>query len=159
MNKLWAPWRIKYITQKKKKGCIFCHAYKKTNDKKNYIVLRSTNCFAIFNTFPYNNGHIMIVPNRHVSSLKDLDDTELLDLNKTTVKVTSALEKVLNPQGFNIGLNIGKAAGAGIDDHIHTHIVPRWEADTNFMPVLADTKVVSQSIEELYDKLKKELSK
>lgn len=159
MNRIWAPWRIKYVTQKKKKGCIFCNAFKGKKDKKNHIVLRSKKCFAIFNTFPYNNGHIMIVPNRHVPDLKDLDDKELLDMNKTIIQITSVLRKILKPDGFNIGINIGKAAGAGIAGHIHTHIVPRWAADTNFMPVLTDTKIISQSIEELYSKVKKELSK
>ncbi|UCG35607.1 MAG: HIT domain-containing protein [Candidatus Omnitrophota bacterium] len=157
MNKLWAPWRIKYIVNIKTKGCALCAAQKKRNDKKTRIVVRSKHSFAILNTFPYNNGHLMIVPYRHVASLEKLSDAEILDMNKTLIKIKKALKKVLKPEGFNIGINIGKVAGAGIAQHIHIHVVPRWAGDTNFMPVLADTKIVSQSLEELYAKLKKVL--
>ena len=157
MDKIWAPWRIKYITQKKTKGCIFCNIFRENNDKKNYVILRSKYCFAIFNTFPYNNGHIMIIPNRHIKSLEQLTDEEILDMNKTLIKMKLILKKILNPGGFNIGLNIGKLAGAGVDKHIHTHLVPRWLGDTNFMPVIAETKIISQSIKALYMKCEKEL--
>lgn len=158
MDRLWAPWRINYVSRKKGKGCIFCKVFKEKNDRKNFIVLRSKYCFAILNTYPYNNGHIMIVPKRHVKSPEDLKKTEILDMNKTMIKIKSALEKVLNPGGFNIGMNIGKVAGAGIANHIHVHIVPRWLGDVNYMPVVADTKVVSQSLKELYIKLKETLA-
>ena len=157
MNKLWAPWRIKYVTQKKTKGCIFCKAYRQKKDKKNFVIFRSQYCFAILNTFPYNNGHVMIVTNRHLASLEKLRDQELLDMNKALVKMKTLLKKVLKPQGFNIGLNIGACAGAGIANHIHIHLVPRWQGDTNFMPVLANTKIISQSLSELYTKCKKKL--
>ena len=157
MDKLWAPWRIKYIHQKKTKGCVFCKAHKARTDSKNFIILRSWHCYAILNTFPYNNGHILIVSNRHVRSLERLSDHELLDMNKTLIKVKSVLKKILNPEGFNIGINIGKLAGAGVEKHLHIHLVPRWAGDTNFMPVTADTKLISQSLKELYKKIKKEL--
>lgn len=157
MDRLWAPWRIRYVSRKKQRGCIFCKVLKEKKDKKNFIVLRSKYCFAILNTYPYNNGHLMIVPKRHVKSLEDLKEAELLDMNNTLIKIKSTLKRILNPGGFNIGMNIGKAAGAGIANHIHTHIVPRWLGDINFMPVIANTKVVSQSLEELYAKIKKNL--
>lgn len=157
MDRLWAPWRIKYVSRRKKKGCIFCKALKEKKDKKNFVVLRSRYCFAILNTFPYNNGHVMIVPSKHLKSLEDLKEAELLDMNKVLIKIKSALKKTLNPSGFNIGMNIGRVAGAGVANHIHTHIVPRWPGDINYMPVIANTRVVSQSLEELYLKLKKNL--
>ena len=156
MNRLWAPWRINYVSRKKANGCIFCKALKEKKDKKNFIVLRSQYCFAILNTFPYNNGHVMIVPNRHLKSLEDLREKELLDMNKILIKIKSTLKKILNPSGFNIGMNIGKVAGAGIAQHIHIHIVPRWLGDVNYMPILANTKIISQSLRELYTKLKKD---
>ncbi len=154
MKKLWAPWRIKYI-QSKQKGCLFCRVKKSKDDSKNYIIKRSKFSFSILNIYPYNNGHIMIVPYRHVKDLNDLKKSELsdlMDLLKTTKK---DIDKILKPQGYNIGLNIGKAAGAGIANHIHIHVVPRWTGDTNVMPVISDTKVISQSLDELYKKLKK----
>ncbi|MCK4912892.1 MAG: HIT domain-containing protein [Candidatus Omnitrophica bacterium] len=157
MDKLWAPWRIDYVSRKKQKNCIFCHAFKEKKDKKNFVVLRSKYCFAILNTYPYNNGHVLIVPNRHLKSMEDLKEEELLDMNKTLIKIKSTLKKILDPQGFNIGINIGKVAGAGIANHIHTHIVPRWLGDVNFMPIIANTKVISQSLKELYTKLIKNL--
>jgi len=157
LDKLWAPWRIKYLHQKKIKGCIFCKAYKSKKDSKNFVILRSKHCYAILNTFPYNNGHILIIPNRHIRSLEKLGDHELLDINKTLVKVKAVLKKVLSPDGFNIGINIGKFAGAGVEKHIHMHLVPRWAGDTNFMPVVADTKLISQSLKDLYTKIKKEI--
>lgn len=157
MDKLWAPWRIKYIQQKKTKDCVFCKVHKAKQDNKNFIILRSWHCYAILNTFPYNNGHVLIVSNRHIRSLEKLSDHELLDMNKTLIKVKSILKKVLNPEGFNIGINIGKFAGAGVEKHIHIHLVPRWAGDTNFMPITADTKLISQSLKELYTRIKNEL--
>jgi len=157
LDRLWAPWRIKYINQKKQKGCIFCKVFREKKDKKNFVVLRSKYCFAILNTYPYNNGHLMIVPGRHVKSLEDLGEAELLDMNRVLIKIKSTLKRILNPGGFNIGMNIGKVAGAGIAGHIHTHIVPRWLGDVNCMPVVANTKVVSESLEDLYTRIKKNL--
>lgn len=158
MDKLWAPWRITYVSNTKAKGCIFCKALKDKKDTKNFVVLRSNHSFAILNTFPYNNGHVMVVSNRHVSSMEPLKDNEILDLNRVVTKMLSALRAVLKPAGFNVGMNLGKVAGAGIDKHMHIHIVPRWLGDTNFMPVLSDAKIISQSLNELYAKLKKHLA-
>jgi ATP adenylyltransferase len=152
MDKLWAPWRINYIKQKRKKKCIFCEAQK--NGKKSYVLYKTKNSTAILNIFPYNNGHIMISPKRHVAELLELRKDEILDLFKTLNKAKILLDKVLKPHGFNIGINLGKSAGAGIARHLHIHIVPRWMADTNFMPVLYDTKIISQSLDELYKQLK-----
>lgn len=158
MDKLWAPWRIKYIQNiPKTKGCIFCQAKKSKNDKKPRVVLRTKYSFVILNTFPYNNGHLMVVPNRHVKNMEDLNDQEILDFNKTLIKIKKSLQKVLKPEGFNIGINLGKSAGAGVEGHLHIHIVPRWRGDTNFMPTLSNTKIVSQSLDELYVQLKKTL--
>ena len=154
MDKLWAPWRIKYVQEKKTKGCIFCRVYREKKDKKNFILFRTKHCYAVLNTFPYNNGHIMIVSNRHVKSLEDLGDQEILDMNKSLIKIKAVLKKILRPDGFNVGINIGKSAGAGVDKHIHIHLVPRWRGDTNFMPVLTNTKIISQSLKDLYNKAK-----
>ena len=155
MKKLWAPWRDKYITQtlKKDKGCIFCQILSQNKDKKNFIFARFKYCFAVLNIYPYNNGHVLVMPYRHVNDLSKLnkeESAELLDLLNYT---KSLLDELLAPQGYNIGLNIGKAAGAGVPGHIHFHVVPRWKGDVNFMPVVNDTKVVSQSLSALYDHL------
>jgi ATP adenylyltransferase len=158
LSKLWAPWRIKYVTQTKQKGCIFCNIYRSKRDRKNFVVCRSKHCFVMLNTFPYNNGHIMVIVNRHVAALEELGDVEILDANKTLIKMISVLRKVLRAQGFNIGINMGKLSGAGVDKHLHIHCVPRWLGDTNFMPAIAGTKVISQSLEELYAQLIKALS-
>ncbi|MDD4954973.1 MAG: HIT domain-containing protein [Candidatus Omnitrophica bacterium] len=155
MDKLWAPWRITYVSNTKAKGCIFCKAVKAKRDKNNFVVFRSAYSFAILNAFPYNNGHVMVVCKRHVASIENLTNCEILDMNKVVKKMISALRAVLKPAGFNVGINLGKVSGAGIDKHLHIHIVPRWMGDTNFMPVLSDTKIISQSLGELYKKLKK----
>jgi len=147
-NRLWAPWRIKYIRNPKVKKCIFCKPDK-------YVILKTKHSMAMLNIFPYNNGHIMVAPLKHVKELSRLSDAEMLDLFKTVEKMRSLLQETLQPQGYNIGINIARAAGAGIPGHLHVHIVPRWQGDTNFMPIVAKTKVISQSIEELYKQLLK----
>ncbi|MBM3248841.1 MAG: HIT domain-containing protein [Candidatus Omnitrophica bacterium] len=152
MNRIWAPWRIGYV-QKKSKGCIFCRAAKSRLDKKYYVVYRSKFCFSILNVFPYNNGHIMIAPYRHRGDIADLTNDELLDLIKVLKISQRQLDKVLRPQAYNIGINIGKEAGAGFAGHLHVHIVPRWKGDANFMPVIFDTKIISQSLKQLHNKL------
>ena len=154
MDHLWAPWRIKYIQAKKTTGCIFCQKPKQKKDKKNYIVKRGKFVFSILNIFPYNNGHTLIVPYRHLDSIEKMNNDELIELFDFIKNTTRQIKSKMNAQGFNIGFNIGKTAGAGIDKHLHVHIVPRWEADTNFMPVITGTKIISQSLEELYDILK-----
>jgi len=156
---IWAPWRIGYIVKIKKKGCFLCHSYRSKDDDKNFVVYRGKFSFVVMNIFPYNNGHLMIAPIKHlkdITSLTEEEDKEIMELIKKSVKI---LKKLLNPDGFNIGVNLGKTAGAGLEEHIHFHIVPRWNGDTNFMPVISDTKVIPQSLSELYLELKKEFKK
>jgi len=136
------------------KGCIFCEKPKEQRDDENLIVARFDKCFVILNAFPYNNGHLMVVPYRHVPSLLDLADDELAELMKVVQISEGVLREALNPHGFNIGMNLGRCAGAGIDDHIHIHIVPRWNGDTNFMPVIGETKVLPELLSQTYGKLK-----
>jgi len=157
LNRLWAPWRIKYLKTKRQKGCMFCNALK--SQKRNYIILKTKYSFSMLNIFPYNNGHIMVAPLRHVRELSLLKDYEILDLFQNLNKIKTLLEKTLRPHGYNIGINVSKTAGAGITGHMHIHIVPRWMGDTNFMPVIHDTKIISQSLGELYKELKKTLKK
>jgi len=152
MDRLWAPWRIKYISSKKAKGCIFCNARKSKNAGD--IIFRRRHSFCILNIFPYNNGHVMVTPNRHISDLAGLRDDELLDLLKSVNLAKKAIDRALKPEGYNIGINISQHAGAGITGHLHIHIVPRWQGDTNFMPVCHDTKIISQSLKELKKVLK-----
>lgn len=153
MDKLWAPWRIKYLRNIKQKGCIFCRA--KRSSGNDYVILKSRHSIAMLNIYPYNNGHIMVSPLRHVKDLFLLKEEEILDIFNTLKKVQAMQEKVLKPDGYNIGMNVSKSAGAGVAGHMHIHIVPRWVGDTNFMPVLNNTKVVSQSLNELLKQLKK----
>ena len=154
MDILWAPWRMEYIENvNEDKGCIFCVKPAEKNDKKNLIVFRGKTCFVIMNKYPYNNGHLMVVPYKHTSSLSELDEHEMLELFQLINKCSNVLAGLMNPQGFNIGMNLGRVAGAGIADHLHFHIVPRWNGDTNFMPVLGHTKIVSEGLEQTYDKL------
>jgi ATP adenylyltransferase len=138
---------------KKEKGCLFCRVLGSKKDKENLVLLRSKHSFAVLNLYPYNNGHLMASPNRHVSSIELLNEAEICGLINTVKKAKLLLGRVLKPEGYNIGINIGRAAGAGIIGHLHIHIVPRWNGDTNFMPILSDTKVISQSLDELYQKL------
>ncbi|MFA5116063.1 MAG: HIT domain-containing protein [Candidatus Omnitrophota bacterium] len=153
MNKLWAPWRISYIRGKKEKGCIFCRALKsKTRD---HVVIENKYSFAMLNLYPYNNGHLMVAPKRHTADLSGLKDNELLDIFKTLKSAKAALNKLLKPHGYNIGINLSRDAGAGVTGHLHIHIVPRFRGDTNFMPALFNTKVISQSLDELYRCLRK----
>ncbi len=155
MERLWAPWRIGYIlSDKKEQGCIFCNALKANNDEEKLILYRSKHSFIIMNLYPYNAGHLMVVPNRHLSSPLELTDEEQLDLFKLVNLGIRTIQKVMKPEGFNLGMNLGKTAGAGIDDHIHIHIVPRWNGDTNFMPTISDTKVISEALKETYKKLR-----
>jgi ATP adenylyltransferase len=154
MEQIWAPWRIDYIRMKKPKECILCRKPKENNDVQNYILYRGDKNFIILNSFPYNPGHIMVAPYRHIAGPEGLTDAELHEHFETVRRSIKILAEVFSPAGFNIGMNLGRVAGAGIDDHIHTHIVPRWQGDTNFMPVLSDTRVVPEALEETYEKLK-----
>ena len=153
MEYLWAPWRIEYIKKAKEAGCIFCQKPAEESDAANYILYRGQKNFIIMNSYPYNPGHLMIAPYRHVAGLDELSDEELGEHYKMVAQSTRILTQVFKPDGFNIGMNLGRIAGAGIDKHIHSHIVPRWAGDTNFMPVLADTRVINEALEETYQKL------
>lgn len=152
MKILWAPWRIKYILGKKEK-CIFCDKVKNDKDKENYVLLRGKNAFVILNTFPYNNGHLMVAPYKHVPDLESLEENELGELMGLVKKSTQILKKALNPEGFNIGINMGKVAGAGVEEHIHIHIVPRWGGDTSFISTVGDTKIIPESLDDTFKKL------
>ena len=154
MEHIWAPWRIEYIQMEKPQGCIFCDKSSQNDDALNYILYRGDKNFVIMNSYPYDPGHLMIAPYQHTGNLEELADEELHEHFKIISRSIQLLKKVFNPDGFNIGMNIGRIAGAGIADHFHTHIVPRWSGDTNFMPVVADTKVINQAIGETYQKLK-----
>jgi ATP adenylyltransferase len=137
----------------KDEGCIFCMKPKGDNDRKNLIVYRGSFVMAMLNLFPYTNGHTMVAPYRHIAQFEELTKEEITDLHLVASKIIKAIKYTMKPDGFNMGFNIGKIAGAGIADHIHFHIVPRWGGDTNFMPVLAETKVISEHIEQTYDKI------
>jgi len=159
MKRLWAPWRTEYISgNKNNKGkCIFCQKPRENKDKENYILFRGKKCLVMLNTFPYNNGHLMVVPYRHIGSLEQLTPEEGQELVKVSSQMLALLKKVLHPEGFNLGMNIGEVAGAGIAGHLHLHIVPRWKGDSNFMPVISDVKVISESLDETYRKLRREM--
>lgn len=146
MDKLWAPWRSKYIYLRNHPKCIFCSKQKGRPDKKTYLLERSKHSFSLLNLYPYNNGHVMVAPFRHVKSLDALTKNELADMMELVRKTVKTIDKKLKPHGYNIGINIGKVAGAGFAGHIHVHIVPRWTGDTNFMPITANTKIVSDSL-------------
>ena len=153
MKLIWAPWRMEYITQDKSDGCIFCTLPKSSDDKKNFILFRAKCSFIVMNIFPYNNGHLLVSPYRHLACITDLNKEESLELTELTKSCIKILRDLSTPDGFNIGLNLGKSAGAGYDKHIHNHIVPRWTGDTNFMPVIAETKVHPEYLQKSYDKL------
>ena len=152
MDTLWAPWRAKYITRigQKQKGCIFCRILAGRKDKQNYIFIRRTHAYAVLNIFPYSNGHCLIVPNRHVSDIDKLKKEELMDVMGLLIDTKKLLTRAVKPAGFNMGLNLGRLAGAGIPGHVHMHLVPRWKGDHNFMPVTAGAKVISQSLDVIY---------
>ena len=151
---LYSPWRLDYILSKKEDGCIFCLKPNASDDKKHLILYRSKLSFVIMNLFPYNNGHLMVVPNRHVSRLTELNKDELAELMHLAQLCEKAMQTVYSPDGFNLGMNIGKAGGAGIEAHLHLHIVPRWNGDTNFFSVTNGTRVIPESFEKSYGKLK-----
>ena len=160
MEYIWAPWRMRYIESakdSKSQSCFLCDKPKESKDVENYLLYRSTQSFIIMNSFPYNPGHLMVAPYRHTGKLEDLTDDERNELFAVVRKGILLLKKVLNPDGLNIGINVGKVAGAGLEDHVHVHIVPRWNGDTNFMPVMADVRVVSEALADSYNKLKKQL--
>lgn len=145
MERLWAPWRMEYITRKKKKAkCIFCEKPEQDTDVENLILFRGNHCFIIMNFYPYNNGHLMVVPYRHLSDFHELAADERNEMMALADEAIEVLKEDMHPQGFNLGMNIGAVAGAGIAEHLHFHVVPRWNGDTNFMPVTGHTKVISE---------------
>ena len=154
MERLWAPWRMAYVEKCDEPcECIFCHLPKKGNDRDNLILFRGELSFVIMNKFPYAVGHLMVTPYKHTSDMNDLSVEELTEISINVRRTLNVLKSAMSPQGFNIGVNLGRSGGAGIIDHVHYHIVPRWNGDSNFMPVIGDTKIISQSLEETYDRL------
>jgi ATP adenylyltransferase len=156
---IWAPWRVGYVLGRKEKGCVFCKRLKRKDSVKNLIVYRGPKAFVILNKYPYNSGHAMVVPRRHeahVEKLSPEEATEFFELTRVTVSV---IKKALKPHSLNIGMNLGRSSGAGIPEHLHMHIVPRWHGDSNFMPVIGKTKVISVPLEPVYEAIKKEFDK
>jgi ATP adenylyltransferase len=153
---LWAPWRIEYILGEKPKGCIFCDfpAAPESDDRKNLLVHRSARSFTCLNRFPYNSGHLMVIPRAHVSDLGALSAGDWADLGDELRRAEAVLRAVYRPDGMNLGMNLGRSAGAGIDDHLHWHLVPRWAGDNNFMPVIADQRVVVEALDAAWERLR-----
>ncbi len=154
MEHIWAPWRMAYIESDKTGGCILCEKPGEDKDDENFILFRGSKNFVLLNLYPYNPYHLMVAPYRHVSGLDELSDEERHEHFDIVSRSVEILKKELDPQGFNIGMNLGQVAGAGIEDHIHTHIVPRWQGDTNFMTVIADIRTVPEALADSYRKLK-----
>ena len=161
MESLHAPWRIEYILAPKPESVasLFTRIAQSNDDEANHVIARDRTCFALLNTYPYTGGHLMIVPYRQASDLNGLTEEELTDLMKLTRRCQNALTAVMKPDGFNIGINLGKVAGAGVPGHLHIHVVPRWLGDTNFMPVLANTVVVPEALRDLAAKLRAALAR
>jgi ATP adenylyltransferase len=153
-QRLWAPWRLEYIRGEKADECILCSKPALEDDETALIPHRGQRCFVMLNAFPYANGHLMVAPYEHTADLRDLDDETALELTRLTQDSLRALEAAYDPEGYNVGINLGRIAGAGVADHVHQHIVPRWAGDTNFMPVLSNTRVLPQSLEESYRELR-----
>ncbi len=153
MDQLWAPWRVQYIESTKSEGCILCEKPKENKDAANYILYRGKHNFIMMNAYPYNPGHLMIAPYRHLDTVEKLSSEELHEQAELVARSVKVLRETFNSAGFNTGMNIGKVAGAGIDGHIHHHVVPRWVGDNNFMPVVGYTRVISQALEDTYNRL------
>lgn len=153
---LWAPWRIEYILSEKNGECFLCDIFNapESDDRKNLLLHRGKNAAVTMNRYPYNGGHLMVCPYRHVSGLEDLTPEEALEMHELTVKAIQAIKAKMNPDAINLGYNLGQAAGAGLKDHLHQHIVPRWAGDTNFMPIVSETRCIPQALEDTYDLLK-----
>lgn len=158
LEKIWAPWRFEYI-RNPGSGCFLCTGFQSPDLRQCLVLEKGPNALSIMNRYPYNNGHIMVAPGRHVGRLEELDDSEILEINRLLVRAIRALNLTLKPQGFNMGVNQGPVAGAGVADHIHFHLVPRWQGDTNFMPVLGSVKVISDALDKTYDQIREGLEK
>ncbi len=158
MDQLWAPWRLEYVCQPEKQadGCFLCAAAQSDDDRESMVLWRGSHCFCLLNRWPYNNGHLLVAPYAHCADLCDLAEPEVLEQVQMLRRAQGHLREVLDPGGFNVGLNLGSAAGAGLESHLHWHVVPRWAGDTNFMPALADTKVIPQSLDHLWRLLRGE---
>ena len=154
MNQIWAPWRMQLIESPKKDGCIFCDLPRAGDDQKKLILHRGKESFIVMNAYPYTAGHLMVAPFRHVASLADLTASERMEIIDLVATCETGLTSAMHPEGFNVGFNLGKAAGAGVDKHLHCHVVPRWVGDNNFMPVLGETRVINEALDKTYDKLK-----
>ncbi|MBI2804332.1 MAG: HIT domain-containing protein [Planctomycetes bacterium] len=154
MDRLWAPWRLSYVAGARptdeKDSCFLCRGLADQNDRENLLVWRGSHSVVVLNRFPYNNGHLLIAPNAHKAELHDLSVEESTEMQQVMAKLIGLLRGMMKPDGFNIGMNLGRAAGAGLPGHLHWHVVPRWSGDTNFMAVCADTRVIVQSLDELY---------
>jgi ATP adenylyltransferase len=158
-QRLWAPWRMRYVQgERDDEGCIFCLAAGAGEDEERHVLQRGEHCLVMLNAFPYNSGHLMIAPHRHVPSIELLDGDELLELMTLAQRALAALRDAYHPHGFNLGINEGETAGAGFADHVHLHVVPRWAADSNFMAVTGDTRVLPQSLEDTYAALRPRLA-
>jgi ATP adenylyltransferase len=153
MKHIWAPWRINYIRSEKPEGCILCDKPKQDTDEQNYILYRGKLNFVMLNAYPYNPGHLLIAPYRHAGGLTELNEAERNEHYKLVSRGIEVLKEVYKPAGYNVGSNLGKVAGAGIDDHFHSHIVPRWQGDNNFVPVLADVRFIPQALQDTYKDL------
>lgn len=156
---MWAPWRAAFILGEREKGCIFCNRIAMEDTLENLILYRGKTSIIILNKFPYNTGHTLIVPNRHVSQLEKLTEEEANEMFALTTKTVAAIKKSFKPHALNVGMNLGRMSGAGIPGHLHMHVVPRWNGDTNFMPVIGQTSVVSIPLEPVYEMLRKELNR
>lgn len=156
---IWAPWRSKFVLGKKEKGCVFCNRIKTKDTIKNLIVFRGDKCIVILNKFPYNSGHTLIVPNRHIGQIEKLTEAESLEFFKLTQQTVKIIKKALKPHSLNLGMNLGRSSGAGVPGHLHMHVVPRWIGDTNFMPVIGETDIISVPLEPVYEAIKKEFDK
>ena len=156
MKQFWAPWRMEYILGDKPDGCFLCDIISSDKDRDNLLLKRGRNCAVVMNRYPYNGGHLMVMPYRHLAELGDLTSEERLEMMDLADESINVLKKVTYPAGHNVGFNLGKAAGAGLEEHLHMHIVPRWEGDTNFMPVLSEVRVVPLALLDLWDMLKPE---
>ena len=155
MDYLWSPWRYVYVTQEvPQKGCIFCNKMQQTNDEENLVLYRGVNNFVLLNLFPYISGHLMIAPYSHIGELSLADDATWMEMMSLTRKAERALQKAYRPDGINLGMNLGKSAGAGIADHIHMHVLPRWHADSNFLTTIAETRVLPEVLSDTYQRLK-----
>jgi ATP adenylyltransferase len=158
MERMWTPWRIDYILSDKQPGCVFCNMLEAEDDRANLILERNERAFLVLNKYPYNNGHLMAVPYHHADSIEKLMPEDVSGMMAIVERAVRALRRAMHPEGFNIGMNIGKVAGAGVKDHVHCHIVPRWNGDTNFMPVLAEVRLIPQDLWDTYDQLKHALA-